>query len=163
MKQEELERIACSEYSAWLSNVDLKIQNELGFLSRDKAIELRKQERILRQKEKKSIIKKFLRNLGLIPCNAKHVYEDYDLALSLMHHMDKDILTKEDIDLARTEEFYEKYFKESLLEYQKFRFSHELDDLTKEERLAYEKQKKELFQKVIPPYGNFNFIEIKYN
>ncbi len=163
MKQEQLEAITYSQYTGWLYDVYLKIPKDLGFLTRDKAMELAKKERVLRRKEMKSIIQKILVKLSLIPCNAKHVYEDYDLALSLMHHLNKDILTKEDVDTARSEEFYNIYFKEALLEYQKFCFSHELDDLTKEERLAYEKQKKELFQKAIPPYGNFNFVEIKYN
>ena len=163
MKQEQLESITYSQYTAWLYDVYLKIPKDLGFLTRDKAMELAKKERVLRRKEMKSIIQKILAKLNLIPCNAKHVYEHYDLALTLIHHINKDTLTKEDVDLARTEEFYEKYFKEALLHYHRFRYSYDIEDLTKEEYKQCQKNQKRLFQKAIPPYGNFNFVEIKYN
>ena len=58
MKQEQLEAITYSQYTAWLCDVYLKIPKDLGFLTYDKAMELAKKERVLRRKEMKSIIQK---------------------------------------------------------------------------------------------------------
>ena len=115
MREEEIERIAYSQYCGWLYDVYLKIPSDLGFLTFDKVTALAKRGRVLRKKEEKSLITKLLCNLGFIPCNYKHMYEHYDLALTLMNLMHKLRITEEDLILAETEAFYEKHFKKSWL------------------------------------------------
>ena len=160
MRKEQLEAITYRQYTAWLYDVYLKIPKDLGFLTYDKALELATKERVLRKKEERSIIQKILGKLNLVPCNTKHVYEHYDLALTIMNYLDKYQLTKEDVDLARTEEFYEKYFKEKLIDYQRYRYSYAIDALTKEEYKQCQKHQKELFKKAIPPYGDIDYSKI---
>ncbi len=164
MKQEQLEQMSYSQYSAWLENLYMKIPKDIGFLTYDEAIKFAKKERILRDKEQKSLINKILGKLNLIPCNSKHTYEDYDLALTLMNFMNKKILTIEDMRVALKPDFYEEFFEKPLLYYHTFLFSYEdLDKLNRKEYKEFKQKEKELFQKAIPPYGNFNFVEIKYN
>ena len=55
MKQEQLEQMSYSQYSAWLENLYMKIPKDIGFLTYDEAIEFAKKERILRDKEQKSL------------------------------------------------------------------------------------------------------------
>ncbi len=161
MEQELLESMAYSQYSAWLENLSMKIPKETGVLTYDDAIELAKKERGLRNKEQSSLINKILSKLNLIPCNSKHVYEDYDLALTLMNLMNKKILSLEDLVIALKPKFYEDFFKERLLDYHRFLYSYDnLENLKGKELKKYIQKEKELFEKAIPPYGNFENVEI---
>jgi len=160
MNQEQLELMTYSQYSAWLENLAMKIPKVTGCLTYDDAIELAKKERILRDKEQRSLIHKILSKFNLISCNSKHVYEDYDLALTLMNLMNKKILSIEDLYIALKPKFYEHFFKERVLDYHRFLYSYDnLVNLKGKELKKFIQKEKEFFEKAIPPYGNFENVE----
>ena len=111
-------------------------------------------ERDLLEKEKKSLITKILGKLGIGSPLYKHSPVPYDMALCLMKILNKDSFVKQDYDyLWNNKDIYERYFRNNLLAFQEFRYSYDVDSLSKEEYALKQRKQIELFEKAVPPLG----------
>ena len=154
MNKEQLESRAYGFYESLIGQVLSTTLDNGGCLTYKEAIKKSTTERDLLEKEKKSLITKILGKLGIGSPLYKHSPVPYDMALCLMKILNKDSFVKQDYDyLWNNKDIYERYFRNNLLAFQEFRYSYDVDSLSKEEYALKQRKQIELFEKAVPPLG----------
>lgn len=131
-------------------------------ISKEEAREFRDIEKKKSAKEirfKNSLIAKMINIIYAIPCNRKHVFEEYDLMLLIMRYLNKDTLSLNDLEILDVKEFYVKCLKvrfDKLSELEEKMC--ELPYLERSEQKELSKQSERIHKLLIPTEEEFDEV-----
>lgn len=135
MDEKLIEEKAYKSYSYDLFILSLRLPKNRT-LTKDQTLRKIKQCIKVIQKERKeeSLLIKLLYRLGIkkVELPSKHDPRYYTFAILLMDCLGKECLSLEDIDIAKSMNFYERFFKKDWVEHTKLLMNQSNEDISKE-------------------------------
>ena len=155
MTNEQLESLTYSLYEKILvESVFSSVVKHGGCLAYSDAVKYAEKERLALEKEKKSFFTKISGKMGIGSATYKHSPVPYDMSLCLMKILNKRCLFANDYSyVVGDKNIYENYFRKNLLKYQKYRYSYDMNSLSKEEYELKQREQERLFELAVPPLG----------